>query len=279
MKSISQMYAEEVKSLPLTKYGRPDALATSRIKADLQVRFWLPIAEMLDPRDHNRVGGAAQDFYSRGQGALGPHEMQESLALMKHYLGVPSLTFSIWFQLRPIFRDLLSAALTKADLDLMVCAGREFIRLTLGQPVDSEYGLVDPSVADLDGPWYSHDTNDEEWFGHFAEYESDFPDWEILLATKAWRALFDDAEKFANEYRNKDVHRLNMKRALQPVLDFAPAKNLWFVDFDPYVKALLDIDFKEARLGSLTVHRTRPVETQPAASAATDRKVPCLEDV
>jgi hypothetical protein len=104
------MYAEEVKSLPLTKYGRPDSLATSRIKAELHARFWLPIADMLDPRDRTaKAGGAAQDFYSRGRGILRPHEIEESLELMKRYLGTPGLTFNIWFQLRPIFLDLRPA--------------------------------------------------------------------------------------------------------------------------------------------------------------------------
>ncbi|HET6839795.1 MAG TPA: hypothetical protein VFH41_08650, partial [Bradyrhizobium sp.] len=163
VKSISQMYAKEVKSLPPTKYGRPDPLATSRIKAELHVRFWLPIAEMLDPLDRTaKAGGAAQHFYSRGRGMLRPHEIEESRALMKRYLGTPRLTFNTWFQLRPIFQDLLSQALTRADMDLMACAVREFVRLTLGQPTDHEYGLVDSSVTNLDGPWYDPRCTDDE---------------------------------------------------------------------------------------------------------------------
>jgi hypothetical protein len=255
------MYAEEVKSLPRTKYGRPDSLATSRIKAELHVRFWQPIAAMLDPRDRSaKAGGAAQDFYSRGRGLLRAHEMEESLALMKRYLGAPELTFNIWFQLRPIFQDLLSEALTKADMDLMACAVREFARLTLGQPADPEYGLVDPSVTNLDGPWYDQCTDDEDWFLFYDEYESELAywsnsDWKVFFATKAWQTLFDDADEFVKEFPQSAGHRLNMSRALRPIFDRAWITNWWVTeDIVPYAKALLAIDFREAELASKPAH-------------------------
>jgi hypothetical protein len=129
VKSISQLYAEEVKALPPMNL-RQRSLAISRIKAGLHARFWSPIAEMLDPNHRMATpGGAGLNFYSRGREVLRlqPYEMTESLALMKRHLGTPRLTFNIWFQLRPIYQNLLSEALTKVDMDLVACAVREAV--------------------------------------------------------------------------------------------------------------------------------------------------------
>jgi len=111
VESIAQMYAEEVKALGRTRYGRHNPLATFRIQAQLYMRFWLPIAEMLDPC--NRLaqrGGPGLEFFERGSVPLGPYEMEQSLALVRRYLGTPELTLNMWFQLRPIFGNLLKDA-------------------------------------------------------------------------------------------------------------------------------------------------------------------------
>jgi hypothetical protein len=254
--SITQLCAEAAKSLPRTKYGRPDPLATSRMKAELHLKFWLPIAEMLDPRDRSaKAGGSAQDFYSRGQGILRPHEIEESLALMRRYLGTPRLPFNIWFQLRPIFQDLLSEALTKADADIVACAVRQYARLSLGQPADPDYGLVDPSVTNLDGPWYDRCTDDEHRYSD--ESDSEFAswsngDWKIFASNKAWQILFDDADEFLREFPKNARDRLNMARALRPIFDRAWITDWWLTkDVLPYVKALLAIDFRKGGLASL----------------------------
>jgi hypothetical protein len=282
------MFAEEVKSLPRMEC-RQNSLATSRIKAGLHVRFWLPIAEMLDPYHRTaKAGGAAQDFYTRGRGTLRPYEMEESLALMKRYLGTPQLTFNIWFQLRPIYQDLLSKALTKADMDLVACAVREFVRLALGQPTDHEYGLVDPSVTDTNNPWCNPwgdlwCTDDQELLRFLDENPSDFASWSnyewgVFFATKACQKLFDDADEFAKEFPRSAGHRLNMARALRPIFDRAWITN-WSVTENalPYVKALLAIDFREARLTPSTADNSRSLDARQPSTAA-DPRLPSLAD-
>jgi len=236
------MYAEEAKSLPRTKYGRVDNLASSRIKTELHIRFWLPVAEMLDPRGRMASdGGAAQDFYSRGRGILRPHEMEESLALMRRYLGTPRLTFSIWFRLRPIFQDLLGEALTKADMDILACAVREYVRLSLGQPADPDYGLIDPFLTNPDRPRHDGDDSHSE-FGSWSN-----GDWKIFFTNKAWQNLFDDADEFQKEFPNNACDRLNMVCALRPIFDRAWITDWWLTkDVLPYIKALLAIDFRKA---------------------------------
>jgi len=100
MKNIAEMYAEELKSISISKNGRPDPLETSRLKVELQYKFWRPIADIVDPRDrYTKPGAAAQAFFSRGQGQLAAYEMEESRKLMQAFLGVPRLGFGTWFHL------------------------------------------------------------------------------------------------------------------------------------------------------------------------------------
>jgi hypothetical protein len=133
---------------------------------------------------------------------------------------------------------------------------REFVRLTLGQPIDTEYGVVDPSVTNFDGPWYDRCTDDEDWFRFPDESESEFSswsncDWGTFFATKTWRNHFDDADEFVKGHPQSAGHRLNMARALRPIFDRAAITNWWMTeDVLPYVKALLAIDFREAWLSS-----------------------------
>jgi hypothetical protein len=273
------MRAEEVKSLP--RMGpRQYSRAISRIEAELHGRFWRPIAEMLDPYHQSaKASGAAQDFYSRGKGAFRPYEVAESLALMKSYLATPQLTFDIWFQLRPIYKDLLSEALTEADRDLIACAVREFVRLTLDQPTDHEYGLVDPSATD--SPWYAWGdpcTDDEELVRCLVDDLPDYAYWgnrdlKTYLATVAMKKLLDDADEFVREFPRSAEHRLNMVRALQPIFRQAWDTN-WSVTDDvlPYVKAMLAIDFREAKLASRVADEPVQMPTE------TGVEVPCLSD-
>lgn len=259
MKSITQMFAEEVGHLPRAEYGRPEPGAASRLKAELHLRFWLPIAEMLDPSDSGAYSDrAGKDLYSRGQHPLQPHEMKESFALMASYLGTPNLTFNAWFQLRPIFQQLLKDALAEPHRDLVVNAVREFVRLTLGQPIDAEYGVVHASVGDVDGGRYDLHRLDDERYLFPDESEADFAhwsriDWNGFLLTQAYRSTFDDAEEFAKDFPHATKHRLNMARALRPVFDRSDTTN-WRVgrEVPPYIKAVLAIDFREAGFLSKT---------------------------
>ena len=157
MKSIAQMFADETKSLPTARNGRPDPLETSRIKSEAHLRFWRPVADILDPRDRGaEAGAAAQTLFSRGQFTLSSHEIEESHQLLKKYLGVPRLSFSTWWLLRPMYRRLLEDALTHDDVDLVACAVREFVRLELGQAPDPEYGRVGECTT-------REVLNDESW--------------------------------------------------------------------------------------------------------------------
>jgi hypothetical protein len=252
------MYPEEVRTLPRTNYGRHNPLASLLIQAELHVRFWLPIAEFLDPSNRTaKLDGPGLEFYARGSALLSPEEMQQSLAFMKRYLGTPELTFNIWFQLRPIFQNLLRDAMTKDDSDLVACAVREFVRLSLGQPTDAAYGLVDASVIYLEGPWYDR-CDVAEWFRFHDESESELEsssdcDWMICFATKALQNLFEDADEFVKEFPDCASRRLNMVRALRPIFDHASVTNWWVTEeVLPYVKALLTMDFGQAVLPSGT---------------------------
>jgi hypothetical protein len=259
MKSIAQMYAEEVKALPPTKYGRPDPLATSRIKADLQVRFWLPIAEMLDPCDRgHEAGGAAQEFYSRGRHMLSSHEMVDSLALMKRYLGVPRLTLDAWFRLRPIFGSILADALTHADMDLIACAARQFVRIELGENPDPKYGLVDQDVI-LEPVPDPGCTETDDWIEFFDESHLAGYDWKALRVSTAWQKSFEDAAEFEQQFPGMSERRLNIVRALQPIFD-RDTCGLVMQSAIRSVTALLAIDFKETRLGSNPPEHSTMVE-------------------
>jgi hypothetical protein len=257
VKSIAQMYAEEVRALPRTNYGRHNPFGSLRIQAELHVRFWLPIAEMLDPCDRlAKPGGTELEFYARGSVPLSPDEMAQSLALMKRYLGTPHLTYDMWLQLRPIFRNLLSDAMTKDDSDLVACAVREFIRVSFGQPADAAYGLVDfdPFAIYLDGPWYDR-SDVADWFCFHDEGEQSWTDcdWMICFTTKALQNLLNDADAFVKEFPGRASHRINLVRALRPIFDHASVTNWWVTeDVLPYVKALMAIDFGEAMLPSRT---------------------------
>jgi hypothetical protein len=216
------MFTEEVKSLPLTKHGRPDPMATSRLEAELHLRFWLPIAQILDPRDNaNFAGAAVQDFYSRRGPGL--PDLQESLALMKHYLGVPRLTLGTWFRLLPIYRDLLEKALSHADMDLVVCAVREFVRLELGQAPDPLYGLttrVAPSDVLDDEDWcqeddaWASDMEAEKGYVHFGSSENN-----DYLWTQARHQRFHDPAAFEKRFPGMPERRPNMAHALKPIFD------------------------------------------------------------
>lgn len=258
-KSISQIYAEEVKSLPMTKYGRPDPLATSRIKAELHVRFWRPIAEMLDPRDrYCEPAAPAQDFYSRCRVML-PYEMAESLVLMKQYLGVPRLTFGTWFRLRPIFQELLNGALTHSDMDLVACAVREFVRLDLGQVADPLYGTntVGETAGDQlnDENWCQEDEVGlaimaaEKYYDHWGVSENN-----KYVRTEASHRCFDDPAVFEKMFPRMLERRPHMAHALRPIFDRDWVRDIVLIDASVrYAKALLACPFEEYRLASKSV--------------------------
>jgi hypothetical protein len=257
VKSIAQMYPEAVWALRRRQYGRQNPLASLRLQADLHMRFWLPIAEILDPLDRTATPhGPGLEFYARGSMPLSPDGKEQSLAHMKRYLGTPQLTYNIWLQIRPIFRNLLSDAMTKDDSDLVACAAREFVRLSLGQPADPAYGLVDfdPSAIYLDGPWYDR-SDVADWFCLHDESQSSWSDcdWMICFATKALQNILDDPDAFVKEFPGCARHRLNMLRALRPIFDHASVTNWWITEeVLPYVKALLAIDFGEAGPASIS---------------------------
>jgi hypothetical protein len=251
------MYAEEVKPLPRTKSGRADPLATSRIKAELQVRFWLPIAQMLNPLDRTpNAGAAAQDFYSRGRLMLRPHEMEESLALMKRYLGVPRLTFGTWFRLQPIFRDLLGDALTHHDMDLVVCAVREFVRLELGQARDPGYGQINSEVVTSDRLNDEYWCPEDEFWLTIMESEKGYMHWGIhennlFVWADAWQVRFADPAAFEKTFPGMPERRSNMAHALKPIFDRDWVCDAMLIDDAVrYAKALLAIAFEENRLPS-----------------------------
>jgi hypothetical protein len=256
LKSISQMYAEEVKSLPLARNGRPDPLETSRLKSELHPRFWRPIADILDPRDRRtEVGAAAHALFSRGQITLDSHEIEQSHGLMKNYLGVSRLRFGTWLRLRPIFQHLLEDALTHDDVDLVACAVREFVRLELGQAPDPEYGRVDvcttrdvlndESCCEEDEAWLSM-LEAERHYDHFGRRESRMFEW-----TRAWQTCFDDPAAFGKQFPGMSGRRWNMAHALKPIFDRDWVSDAKLIDDAVrYAKALLAFPFEENRLSS-----------------------------
>jgi hypothetical protein len=144
--------------------------------------------------------------------------------------------------------------MSKDDSDLVACAVREFVRLSLGRRLDPAYGLVDPDtfVIYLDGPWYDR-SDVAEWFCFHDEREQSWSDcdWMICFATKALQNLLDDADAFVKEFPGCAGHRLNLVRAMRPIFDHASVTNWWVAeDVLPYIKALMAIDFGEAVLPS-----------------------------
>jgi hypothetical protein len=256
LKSISQMYAEEVKSLPLAKNGRVDPLETSRLKAKLHVRFWQPIAEMLDPRDRCvGVGGAAQDFYSRGPLPLRPDEMEMSHRLMKNYLGVARLSFGSWLRLQPIFKNALAQALTHGHRDLVVCAVRQFVRLELGEAPEPGYGA---------GCWIEDDSDrlndeycgveDEPWLFENASEHMGIHEMKEFVWVQEQQACFNDPIKFTEKFPRMGHRRLNMAHALGPIFE-SEGSELIGAALD-CADALLAITFEENRLPSKPAERT-----------------------
>jgi hypothetical protein len=254
MKSIAQMYMEEVSRLPRVRHGdRPEPRATLRLKAELHTRFWLPIAEMLDPYDRSTwATGAAQDLYSRLDRVLAPIEVEEGLALMKRYLGAPGLTFNTWVHLRPIFEQCLKQALTEPDRDLIVCAVRQFVRLAFGLPVEAEYGHVEASIEAVQQASVDPGLFGDEWRYDFPdESAADYAhwsncDWKVFFQTKALEKMLDDAEEFAAEFPLANSHhRLLMARALEPIMNRAWETNWWvWADVLPHVRTLLAINYR-----------------------------------
>jgi hypothetical protein len=113
------------------------------------------------------------------------------------------LTSKFWLQLRRIFQNLLSNAMTKDVSDLVACAVREFVRLSLHQPADAGYGLVDPdpSAIYLDGPWYDR-SDVANWYCFHGEGEKSWRDcdWMICFATQASQNLLGNANTFAKHF-------------------------------------------------------------------------------
>jgi hypothetical protein len=232
------MYSEEVKTLPVPL----DPLAASRLKAEIHLRFWLPIAQLLNPRGIG-ITAPAQDFYST---RFGLDEMKDSLRLMRRYLGVDQLPVGIWFRLRPIFGNLLADALIHSEMDVVACAVREFVRLEAGQDPDTGYGLVEGEPVQDRDRYNPRCRDDDDWLASISDTALSSRDCAHFMIVSRWHKTFDDPLLFEKEFPGMSERRLNMLRALDPIFD-----RIWFSNFllaehgVRYASALLAVDFKE----------------------------------
>ena len=215
--------------------------------------------------DRRKLAGRLQEFYSRGQGILRPHEIQKSYALMKCYLGTPQLAFSTWVQLRPIFQTLLADALIEADMDLVACAAREYVRVELGGAPDQRYGYVEP----LGTPQRDLlNTDDEECYADpGSEWDAlHTSDCAMFFKNREMYDCFSNPAEFDKQFPGKSKHRLNMARALEPIFE-RDWFGYWPVIDRAYhhAKLLLAIKFREGQLTS-GISDNSPV-VEPGAGA------------
>ena len=163
-----------------------------------------------------------------------PAEITESHENLKAFLGVSQLDFSVWIDVRTVFADILNKMQTKPNLDIAICAIREFVRLELGQCPTHDYDACLESPLPEFEPAGPHDECcDEESevlerkiaeeleadsFGDCLTWgESMQVDW-----MRYWENALSEKSSFENAMKISHVREstlLNARRALRPVFE------------------------------------------------------------
>jgi hypothetical protein len=221
--------------------------------AELHLRFWLPIAEMLDPRGRAvTVGAAGLKFYESLPSLLEYHDMTASLGLMKDILGVERLTFSTWVRLRPLFRSLLNDAASRDDMDLVACMVRQFVRMELGKMPEPDYESIATDCMDYSDPprevcavgeasWMDPSER-RSWPWGMSEHRE-------LMRLKEMCSPFEDAAHFDRVFTGMADRREAALIALRPILALRQElKRDLIEDACRYMGMLLSARFEETRL-------------------------------
>jgi len=131
MKSIRQLLAEQLSSVPIGANGRPDEIQLARLKWAMHSHFWSGVRGVLDPCGGRLQWNASgRSFYEDVPGNLRGFEIEESIEQMKLLFSVNRLSFGTWFKVRPVVRELLFKGGNEfGGADIAVCSTAEFVRL------------------------------------------------------------------------------------------------------------------------------------------------------
>src|SRR4051794_26738962 len=100
MKTIAQIYAQKLASLPVEENGKPSPSETKRLRLETRFQFWTTWLTILDPLDRlsQDFGGVSQIFRCTS-GFRSEAEVVQGMKLMKQQLRLDRLTFSTYFKL------------------------------------------------------------------------------------------------------------------------------------------------------------------------------------
>ncbi|MGJ4902326.1 hypothetical protein ACQR0V_12205 [Bradyrhizobium sp. HKCCYLS2058] len=224
MKTIAQIYAESMKSLPVEKDGRPNAEESLRIRWEAHGRFWMPIRAVLDPRDeHLRHGGPAEQFF-HARYRTSPGDRSEGVKLLKQLLRVERLTFSTFFKVNLILREAIELSLVHHDVDVALSAVLVFLQLELGARPDPEYGnfcRTKTKWNELRDENLSDDPAEAEVQLNASQFEGiGRSEMRSLHIFGKWRDVINSAEYFEKEYPGMENRRPHLLQAIDPVLEF-----------------------------------------------------------
>jgi hypothetical protein len=243
MKSIRQAYVESVdlnSTTPRLRYN------TLRPQAELHLNFWLPIAEMLNPRGRRlAIGSAGLKFYEATDSLWQYHEVRESLQLMKEMVGVPLLSFGTYCKLRPLFCSLLKEAPQRDGLDLVACMVRQFARLELGLAIEAGYESINADCNDYHG--LEHEfwaVEDEPWLAPSERLGT--PDFRDAAFFCQVADRYEDADAFEHAFPGMGHRRVAALAAIRPILTSSFDLDT-IADADRYMSSLLAIRFEDIR--------------------------------
>lgn len=245
MKSIRQEYAEAVQLTGSNLRAQHNPL---RLNAELQVRFWSPFIEAVDPRGYcASVGSSWSDILNPGPGLLPPHAMTESVQRMKALLGLSRLTLGTWFMLRPVFKSILINAQTCGDMDLIACMVRQFVRLDIGYEVETDYDGISVEWRDYRLPPHEFWAAEDERWGAVEEFGTS--DLTILIYIDNLRRGFEEPEAFESAFPGLGHRRAAAIAALRPIFALRLDLNFPLIETGiRYMTRLLSMTFEETRL-------------------------------
>lgn len=257
MKSMAQMYHE---SFDLTSKAPRVRYETLRPQAELHLRFWLPIAEMLSPRGLKYIGSAGARFYDSCSALTQFHEIVESIQRMKALLGLPQLGQGTWRKLRPIFRELLRDSLHHNGMDQVACMVRQMVRLDFGLQPEADYKGITVDCVDYHGTVNEYwAVEDEPWHDpaeRYADFVAD-ADRCDMVQFKELDNRYNDVAAFERSFPGMSHRRTMAATAIEPILS---KRHDWgnetLLAADRYMTSLLAMTFEETRLKEPIPSRT-----------------------
>ena len=258
MKTISQMYAEHMRSFAADPARDMSTMYPAQLARQLHEKFWGPIQHLLNPRgQYGRPGSRAKDFYEPGV-SMSLDELAEISRRLAEWLPVERVSPNTAFKVLPLLRSTLKNALVHDDMDIVMVADAEFLKRELGGVPSQDYGCFKPPLphievfSDRDGmldadfevsPLTEADqseriysTSESNFFGHLIN----------------WETMIGDPVRFERQFPGMGYRRANVEAVLKPVLELD-----WSLDGNViacvlgHVRVLLKNHFHES-LGRLT---------------------------